>query len=124
MNVEEIELESTSKSEIVSFKISKEKALKNLIEIVEILDEEVTVRSGESKTSLKSKLQNITINDVMSISHVGLRSANTNQEMLYLINFDDESGYAVLSADARIPDEVLAITEQGSLSNEDFFGLH
>ena len=75
MNVEEIELESTSKSEIVSFKISKEKALKNLIEIVEILDEEVTVRSGESKTSLKSKLQNITINDVMSISHVGLRSA-------------------------------------------------
>lgn len=124
MNVEEIELESTSKSEIVSFKISKEKALKNLIEIVEILDEEVTVRSGESKTSLKSKLQNITINDVMSISHVGLRSANTNQEMLYLINFDDESGYAVLSADERIPDEVLAITEQGSLSNEDFFGLH
>lgn len=40
--------------------------------------------------------------------------------LLYLINFDDNNGFAVLAADDRISEVVLALTERGSISPSDF----
>ena len=40
--------------------------------------------------------------------------------LLYLVNFADEEGYAVLAADARISTPVLAIVESGSISATSF----
>ena len=40
--------------------------------------------------------------------------------MFYLVNFEKENGYAVLSADKRLPDPVLCIVDEGSISVEDF----
>ena len=40
--------------------------------------------------------------------------------LLYLVNFQDDMGYAVLAADARISTSVLAIVESGSISAESF----
>lgn len=33
--------------------------------------------------------------------------------LLYALNFPDDGGYAILAADRRIDDEVLAVTEKG-----------
>ncbi len=40
---------------------------------------------------------------------------------LYIVNFPDSSGYAILSADERISDEVLVVADQGNLSLEEFY---
>ncbi len=40
--------------------------------------------------------------------------------ILYIVNFPDSSGYAILSADERIEDEVLMIADKGNLSLEEF----
>jgi hypothetical protein len=39
--------------------------------------------------------------------------------VLYLVNFDD-GGFAVLSADVRIPASIIAITDNGSINSSDF----
>ena len=40
--------------------------------------------------------------------------------LLYLVNFEDDAGYAILSADRRIGTPILAVTEMGSISAQDF----
>lgn len=40
--------------------------------------------------------------------------------LLYVINFKDEQGYALISADKRISDDIIAVTERGSANEEDF----
>ena len=41
-------------------------------------------------------------------------------ELLYLVNFDDGDGYAVLAADDRISADVIAVVESGSISTDNF----
>lgn len=41
-------------------------------------------------------------------------------ELLYLVNFDNNDGYAVLAADDRISSSVIAFVESGSISPADF----
>lgn len=41
--------------------------------------------------------------------------------LLYIANFEDEQGFAVLAADTRIGEKVIAITDQGSLSDESVY---
>ena len=40
------------------------------------------------------------------------------EELLYVVNFEDDAGYAVLGADDRLPG-VLAVTDEGSLTPEE-----
>lgn len=47
------------------------------------------------------------------------RSTGTNvdcENLLYVANFENEQGYAILAADTRIGDEILAVVDEGSLS--------
>lgn len=43
-----------------------------------------------------------------------------DRDLVYIVNFDDDKGAAVLSADDRTGDIVLAVMEKGSLSVNDF----
>lgn len=46
------------------------------------------------------------------------RSNNSDCEnLVYVANFDDEQGYAILAADTRIEEKVIAITDEGSLDD-------
>ena len=45
---------------------------------------------------------------------------NLPEDLLYLVNFDDSLGFAVLAADDRLCSNVMCVAESGSLSNEDF----
>lgn len=40
------------------------------------------------------------------------------ENLIYVANFEDEQGYAILAADDRIDEPVLAITDQGNLTDE------
>lgn len=41
---------------------------------------------------------------------------NDVSDVLYVVNFNNDEGYAVLSADNRLPDGVIAVTNSGSLN--------
>ena len=42
----------------------------------------------------------------------------TKEELLYIVDFEDNQGSAVLAADSRIPETVLAVTESGRILDE------
>ncbi len=44
--------------------------------------------------------------------------------LLYIVDFKNNAGSAVLAADSRIPDKVLAITEQGSLRDKETYAIY
>lgn len=43
----------------------------------------------------------------------------SDNPLLYVVNYVDNQGYAILSADRRIPADVLAVTEQGNITEKD-----
>lgn len=48
-----------------------------------------------------------------------LRSANVSEDTLYYVfNFEDNRGFAIVSADDRIPTQILAYVDNGSLEND------
>lgn len=48
-----------------------------------------------------------------------LRSANVNEDsLIYVFNYADNRGFAIVAADDRIPTQVLAYVDEGSLENE------
>lgn len=103
--------------------IQKENALRSLVQIARQLDDQNLLRAGEP--SFLDRLSSITEADLEVVDNSStLRAASTGrtEEMFYLVNFDRDAGggYAVLSADERIPDPVLCIIEEGSISVEDF----
>lgn len=81
----------------------------------------VRTRTADRMTSLKK----INMNSIITIKRnkVETRTLSSDMEaadLLYVVNFDDNKGYAVLSADKRIPAVVLAMVDTGSASIEDF----
>ena len=48
-----------------------------------------------------------------------LKSANTNEDTLvYVFNFEDNRGFAIVAADDRIPTQLLAYVDEGVLEND------
>lgn len=43
------------------------------------------------------------------------------QKLFYIVNFEDEEGFALLAADKRMPYKVLYVIEEGSYSDEEFY---
>lgn len=43
------------------------------------------------------------------------------ENLLYIANFEDDAGYAILAADSRISDKVIAVIDQGNFKNVDIF---
>lgn len=52
------------------------------------------------------------------------KSNDEVSELLYLVNFDNNEGYAVLAADDRISSSVIAFVESGSISPADFTSIN
>ncbi|MDR0436832.1 MAG: C10 family peptidase [Bacteroidales bacterium] len=46
------------------------------------------------------------------------KSGDSFDELLYVVNFDNNEGFAVLAADCRIPETVIAIAEEGYFNPE------
>lgn len=60
------------------------------------------------------------IEECFTISNPATKSDSTYKDILHVVNFEDNQGYALLSADYRIPDDIIAITDSGHVSGSDF----
>ena len=93
-----------------NLKISKEQALTYLYGDLRLVDEEKT-RAGQSPRTVKS---------IKQLTGARTRSGKTlPSDLLYIVEFEEGRGSAVLSADARIT-PVIAILDESVLTEEDF----
>lgn len=102
----------TAPATSTSHLISKEDALNSLYDFL----------SEQTENGLKS----ISIVDTAEMWSVGynagtgtnksLQSDAQSDALVYVVNFTEESGYAILAADDRINEEVLVISDSGNLS--------
>lgn len=64
---------------------------------------------------------------VRSIEAVTLKPEDTRaagidcDTLLYIANFEDNQGYAILAADDRIPDSIIAVIDEGSMNPTTFY---
>lgn len=104
-----------------SHHVTLEEALTQLDNVLDLLN-------------LETKAQGVTreysIADVSTVTKEGLapvtKSGTTDElilpeELLYVVNFKDNKGAAVLSADDRTGDIVMCVTESGSIDVSDFY---
>lgn len=89
------------------YAISQEEAIANL---------EAFMNDNNTRSDDKRE-----VSSIIPIKFHETRSSDENlncENLLYVANFEDEKGYAILAADSRIDEPILAITDQGSLSEE------
>ena len=72
-----------------------------------------------------TKAAGVTMADVEVVSSRNITRSNgdslpTVDSLLYLVNFENESGYAILSADERIGTPIIAVTETGNIDVQSF----
>lgn len=93
------------------YAISVDSALANLEEFMAEAD-------GHETRSVKAR----TVSSITPIKYNSTitRAVNENLEyenLLYVANFENEQGYAILAGDTRIEEEVIAIADDGHLSD-------
>ncbi len=50
--------------------------------------------------------------------------ANLPDTLMYLVNFEGNAGFAVLSANRRLSSNIYAVTENGQISGDDFINAY
>ena len=73
--------------------------------------------------SLETKSQNLNddIEEIFVVGHpVITRSSSTSDTLLYVINYKNNRGYAIMSGDKRIPEKMLMMTDSGRVKLSDF----
>ena len=101
-----------------SYQIPIDKALLNLENFLEIID-------GQSKGN-GNRVKNIhrTVKNIETVcrkNSITTTSKGMNrvispanaEAMMYLVNFDDNQGYAILAADERISSKIISIVDEG-----------
>ena len=85
----------------LSFRVPEEEALRQLDNVLDILD--TPTRGGKR-----------TVKEIFEHRSARTRSTDgsTPNSLLYIVNFDDDQGYAVLAADSRL-EPVLALIDSG-----------
>lgn len=80
----------------------------------------------DSEGNLENKTKATSNRKITSVQTISLNSPKTRafsteldcDNLLYLVNFEDNGGFAILAADSRIPADILSVTEQGNLDSE------
>ena len=112
------ESEPSLPTQEVSHVVPVEHALEELQSVLDVIDSpsenDVVTRSGGVRC----------VKDVATVSSdilpVSTRSGETNdvENLFYIVNFEEENGYAILGADNRL-ESVYAIVDEGSLTPEE-----
>ena len=101
-------MEENEPSDALDATISVEKALDCLNDFL--------VESNVTKSNFHQPKEILTIRRILN----GTKSIQGDTlPLLYVVNFDE--GYAVLAADSRINDNIIAVAENGNLAESDFF---
>ncbi len=107
---------------IHSYTIPLQTALSELEDVLQGIDQ---TSSGNNSSKIKKIKREISTIQVIyrgafrtSNKNGSQKIASLNDSLLYVVDFADDAGSAVLAADSRITEPVLAITEDGSIINE------
>lgn len=92
-------------------------ALANMTETLQSLYPQT--RAGEGPVYNASDVIVLGKNNLFPVTKSG-EGMEIPDTLLYVVNFNDEEGFAVLAGDSRLTSPVLCVTEKGSLSAEDF----
>lgn len=91
-----------------------------IIEALGSLDE--FVNDGKKTRAASKKIRNVLTLSYNSIRTRGEAGKSIDCEnLVYVANFENNEGYAILAADDRIGDDVLAVTESGNISNSTLY---
>jgi len=102
-------VQESSSHSVRSHRIPVEDALRNL--------ENFLSDSDSPKTRAASRILPSSVLSVTSNAGNGLTRSEKSDTILYVANFGDDSGYAIISADDRISEDVLAVTDQGEIND-------
>lgn len=75
---------------------------------------------NETPSSISRHMDNRTIEYVYPIKNKAIaksrNSITDNENIVYVANFANNQGYAILAADNRISEKIIAVTEEGSMN--------
>ena len=95
-----------------------------LSEAMASLDQMLEEMSISTKTSNNKSYSVSSVNPIGRSSFIQTKSStispNIPDTLMYLVNFDDNNGFAVLAGDSRLGERVYCITENGSIGADDF----
>ena len=101
-----------------SHRISLQVALDHLDSFLDAMD---------NNTKTEATRKNYSLDNIETVSYTvntstkgSLDDSKSEDNLMYLVNFDNDLGAAVLAADDRLGDVVLCVTESGSLHKESF----
>lgn len=95
-------------------KIPVEKALADLQSMLQVIDGAET-RSGSARRV--ASVRTLRASDITKVTRAGSNTASDIGDLVYIANFENDEGYAILGADDRVT-SVIAVTEQGNLTPE------
>lgn len=98
-----------------SFRITQEEACNDLMNFLALLD-----KQGGSKLRSSQKRQIKSVETILQQHRNGssLRAGKASTDgLFYLVNFEDSAGYAIIAADKRIKEPILAIIDQGNTTS-------
>lgn len=123
-NIANIELPNTRKDEnSVKHTVPLETAIKELESTLKDIEQQTSIVNGRRSQKKKREIEKIEVvyrgSFNNSSSQKGMQRIIAQKDsLLYVVDFANDEGSAVLSADSRIPETVLAITEEGSIIDE------
>lgn len=87
---------------------------------LESLDGFIAAIDGTKSGTLESRIANIIRLGRQPGAVLKSEDDTDMSTLLYIVNFKDSAGYAVLAADSRLPTDIYALTEAGNADEEDF----
>ncbi len=74
--------------------------------------------SNETRAAAKKphKILTVTSSDINSVTRSS--SGEASEPLVYVVNYENDGGYAILAADKALPDPVIAVTEKGNLNSD------
>lgn len=87
---------------------------------LESLDGFIAAIDGTKSGTLESRIANIIRLGRQPGAVLKSEDDTDTSTLLYIVNFKDSAGYAVLAADSRLPTDIYALTETGNADEDDF----
>ncbi|MFB5622833.1 MAG: C10 family peptidase [Nitrosarchaeum sp.] len=110
----------------VNYKIPIDEALLNLDEALRNIDQNYSSCEPQRLNKLKRSVKNVEpiLRRKNGLSNSNITKVNSAaiDTLLYIVNFEDSLGFAILSADKRIPSTVLAVIDSGNVNSSFFTG--
>lgn len=93
------------------YAISVDEAIANMQEVLALID------GDQTRGSVGRRIREVkTLRNPSARSETRGTAASSPGNMLHIVNFEDDAGFAVLSADRRLSDEVIAVTDRGNIN--------